>query len=339
MARLFVLFVVWFTAFGAVAQAEQTREIECGGFYQVRAGDTLRIISAKAYGAREKASALYSANQGVIGPNPSAIRAGQRLNIPCFVAKNSAPTRRPMRVSLATTRIAPVGGDACSPAEAGIGLQITLEALRQDEPRQRILFERREGDVAVKVQDAMAVDLSLPWLKPACGDLSALSLAEQRLCQEFLWSDPLFVLVRGTFQRRVDMVNGGAGTLAASKICTVEGLGRDGADIRYNTIDQCLRDLMLGEVDAISAPVNDAYSAIYAKGLEAVIAEAPDLAVAEPIYGVVNKADQGGEANLARLNAGLGRLKQNGDLFKVATSYFHGEACAPKSMTLSGLKP
>lgn len=52
--------------------------------YVVQEGDSLSSIAQQFYGsaAREKWMAIYEANKGVIGDNPSLIKPGQQLKIP-----------------------------------------------------------------------------------------------------------------------------------------------------------------------------------------------------------------------------------------------------------------
>ncbi|MGB0505980.1 MAG: LysM peptidoglycan-binding domain-containing protein [Pikeienuella sp.] len=348
MCRVIVLSVLSWAAFCLGAIAEQSPEIECGGFYSVQPGDTLRIISAKAYGVRDKAAGLYTANADVVGADPSAIKVGQRLNIPCMDREAGEPSRRPVRVAIATTPLAAIGGADCqvetdSLSGQGMSLQVMLQALSFSASKRRISYNRTEADVAATVQAAAEADLSVPWLKPACAD-EGLTTAETRLCEDFLWSDPLFVMVRGVFVRRSDGNNAGAVALAPSRICKVQSVGRSGANERHATIDQCLRDLLLGEADAVSAPIQEAYEAIRAKGLDAAVVEAPEKAVSEPVYTITNRSGSDAKELFARLNSGLAAMNQNGDLFQIATSYFyssyiHGADCTPTAVELSGLKP
>ena len=50
--------------------------------YVVEPGDTLRSIAQTVYGDAEEWPRIYAANRDQIGPNPDALQAGMRLQIP-----------------------------------------------------------------------------------------------------------------------------------------------------------------------------------------------------------------------------------------------------------------
>jgi nucleoid-associated protein YgaU len=50
--------------------------------YTVQSGDSLSTISQRYYGSQGAYPKIYYSNIQTIGPNPSMIRAGQKLYIP-----------------------------------------------------------------------------------------------------------------------------------------------------------------------------------------------------------------------------------------------------------------
>jgi nucleoid-associated protein YgaU len=50
--------------------------------YVVQPGDTLRSIALDQYGDAEQWQRIYQANRSTIGPNPDALVAGTKLEIP-----------------------------------------------------------------------------------------------------------------------------------------------------------------------------------------------------------------------------------------------------------------
>lgn len=54
------------------------------GDHTVKAGETLSAIAQEYYGSAEKSKwmAIFEANKGVIGDNPSALSVGQIIRIP-----------------------------------------------------------------------------------------------------------------------------------------------------------------------------------------------------------------------------------------------------------------
>lgn len=63
--------------------ASATAPISCGQTYTVVSGDSLSLISKRAYGATSYDD-LFAANSSVIGANPNMIFIGQQLTIPCL---------------------------------------------------------------------------------------------------------------------------------------------------------------------------------------------------------------------------------------------------------------
>jgi nucleoid-associated protein YgaU len=50
--------------------------------YTVQPGDTLQTIAGQVYGDPDAWSRIYEANRDRIGPDPDALRAGMRLELP-----------------------------------------------------------------------------------------------------------------------------------------------------------------------------------------------------------------------------------------------------------------
>jgi Tfp pilus assembly protein FimV len=56
--------------------------VDESGEYTVEPGDSLRSIAAQVYGDPDRWSQIYEANRETIGPDPDALRVGQRLRVP-----------------------------------------------------------------------------------------------------------------------------------------------------------------------------------------------------------------------------------------------------------------
>ena len=65
-----------------VAGATPPAPPEASTEYVVQPGDTLRSIALEQYGDAEQWQRIYQANRAAIGPNPDALVAGMKLQIP-----------------------------------------------------------------------------------------------------------------------------------------------------------------------------------------------------------------------------------------------------------------
>ncbi|MCL5777384.1 LysM peptidoglycan-binding domain-containing protein [Limibaculum sp. FT325] len=90
LTALLAAAAVALTAPGAAAQSTQ---IACGGEpYTIQSGDTLRAIAIRAHG-QGNFSAIFEANRGTLS-NPSLLRVGQRIAIPCLGDTPASPLAR-----------------------------------------------------------------------------------------------------------------------------------------------------------------------------------------------------------------------------------------------------
>jgi len=94
----------------------QSNSIPCGTPYSVSPGDTLSIISTRAYGV-SAFEIIYDANRDAIGDNPNLLFVGQRLNVPC---RGDAPTARVEPIAVAPTPQAEPDAEAPAPTDAVI---------------------------------------------------------------------------------------------------------------------------------------------------------------------------------------------------------------------------
>ena len=94
----------------------QSNSIPCGTPYAVSPGDTLSIISTRAYGV-SAFEIIYDANRDAIGDNPNLLFVGQRLNVPC---RGDAPTARVEPIAVAPTPQAEPDAEAPAPTDAVI---------------------------------------------------------------------------------------------------------------------------------------------------------------------------------------------------------------------------
>lgn len=111
------------------ARAQGTGALECGAFYRIERGDTLRAITVRTYG-HDRFAFLFRANRDILS-DPAFIEVGQLLFLPCpqrgpadrtaaLRAEGRVPTAEDQRGSRLTGRApAPASGTDPTPTEGG----------------------------------------------------------------------------------------------------------------------------------------------------------------------------------------------------------------------------
>ncbi|MEM9140156.1 MAG: hypothetical protein AAGB15_10030, partial [Pseudomonadota bacterium] len=170
-----------------------------------------------------------------------------------------------------------------------------------------------------------AFALTYPWPAPECEGPAPGSISE-RLCQEFVFSRPLYEVEIVAFAAKassfasVQDVSG----LSEARICRPEGFppvdleaaGWPGTIVEARSAAKCLEMLREGVVDVLSVPRP------WALGFaELGLLEITSLTSTVPIHAAAWKADPGAQATIARLDAGLSDLQQSGRWFSIVSAY------------------
>lgn len=161
--------------------------------------------------------------------------------------------------------------------------------------------------------------------------ISVITITEERR-QQMLFSEPYYnagqVLVVRAGETRIQAQADLAGRLAGAQLGTTGAMAIQevaGAMLKtYDTIDLAFLDLLNGQIDAVVVdnPLAMAYAAQYAGRLEIV---------GEPFtdewYGIA--VAPGGEALLARINAGLAEVQASGDVEVLAARWLAASSTTP----------
>jgi polar amino acid transport system substrate-binding protein len=341
---------------GTPAQAQVACET-----YVMQEGDTIGSISLAAYGDI-RYQILFNANADVLRDNPSAPPVGTVLRIPCEDGRVSADTAAPVVEATAAASAepppeAPAAGDAgagsyrpqirivsvddwvpfADPVLTGGGLftRIATTALDRAGPEYRHTvgwIEDWESHIFVLLPNG-AFDLATGWYDPDCANLVNPSERTLYMCDNFLFSDPVYDSVFGFFSKP-DNPFAKAETfadLSGARFCRAEGnlfhdLEAEGLVEPAITIsledeeDGCLQGLLDDRYDVAS------FEAQYAPVLFAEmeigdrIVQSPRLSTIQTSVVVAYKDNPRAAGYIAHLNRGLALMRESDEWTEVVFS-------------------
>lgn len=339
------------TGGGAAAQ-----EIACGEDYHVAEGDTLSRIAVRAYGAATRFEDLFRINADTIGDDPSRLRIGMVLDIPCgptpapsAATPAATPTQEalaPIPAAVPTTPAAPkrrggmlriVTADNWRPytdetdPDGGMVPDIMKTALSQvaEDDEYQIDFVNDWGaHLDPLIVDGM-FDVSFPWVKPDCTGAQDADAEVRFRCERLAWSDPIFEIVSAVYVKGAP--GGGAPTeteITGETIClpadhAINGLVRLGFAppvidlVRADSPEDCIEAVAEGDAFGTLLTTSVAEDAIQETGYTGAIYEVPDLNIVDTIHAVTSSTHPEREETLALLNAGIAAVRENGQWFEI----------------------
>jgi len=301
---------------------------QCGQSYRVRGGETIYDIAARVYGDGEKWSLIYYANQDLLQNDPTSLKAGDSIRIPCLdrgAAGASTAPRDLERGADAELKLL-TGGDYApftGQALPGGGLiteivnaafeaapyPVTFSLTWEDDWGQHLdpLLSRKEYDVG------------FPWLRPDCRQDP-----ENFRCR-FHFSEPLFEMLILLFVRADGEVRFREDAdIAGLTLCRPEGYythdlnrpDRQWLDrgmielVQPASLGECFELLETGDVDGV--PVNEftGRMKVQEMGLGDRVEPIGDWPISlEGLHVLISKTHPRGTTFLYRFNAGLRSLK------------------------------
>ncbi|MCG7621826.1 transporter substrate-binding domain-containing protein [Epibacterium sp. Ofav1-8] len=183
----------------------------CGGVYTVQPGDSLSVIADKLYKNAGMWSIIHNRNIDAIGPKPSAIRVGMKLDLACVnglplglaggrALQDATPVAaQPIRIEAGNAavrhKINLLTGDDFEPFT---GKELHNGGLLTDLVNAAMTEANPERGFAIHWVDHWAahfdpllsnalLDVGFPWYKPNCTELP-----DNYRCKNLLFSDPLF---------------------------------------------------------------------------------------------------------------------------------------------------
>ena len=184
-----------FAAAAVIAAAGPALGQACDVTVETAPGDTLFSVAEAQYGALEKWSLIYYANQSLGLTDPLNIAAGTKLFIPCLPGAEAKPDATPLQQAGAELRF--LTGSNYAPftdkAWPGEGLMTELvNAIMEETPDPvpyAVDWQDDWSQHLFPLLDTAQYDMGFPWLRPDC----AADPANER-CANFHFSDPFFEL-------------------------------------------------------------------------------------------------------------------------------------------------
>ncbi|MFN3259617.1 MAG: peptidoglycan-binding protein [Pikeienuella sp.] len=336
---------------GAAAQ-----DIACGGSYTVVRGDTLQLITNRAYGPDKSYQLLYSANRATIGRDPGLIEIGMQLAIPCLDGGtvSAAPTAT-VTLEAQSTGAPPMPNRAALRAMTGTDwapftdhtqeqggmiteiLNVSLSRV-MDEKDYKIDTIKDWTAHLVPLLSDVAYDVSIAWFKPNCDLIEKLGEDAQFRCRSLYWSDPLFEMITGYYVRADDPAKPRAhADLMGKRICRPEAYATYMLEefdlkepaitlVRPTLFRDCFEGLVAGEVDVILVATTVADSMAASLRLQGQIEEIPELAYVTTMHAVSSINNPRKEEQIALINEGLRQIREDGVWFEIVQRHLIAHA-------------
>ncbi|MEM9761858.1 MAG: transporter substrate-binding domain-containing protein [Pseudomonadota bacterium] len=182
-----------------------------------------------------------------------------------------------------------------------------------------------EGGQNVTDVAAGGYDLGYPVARPNCANPAALDDVSQALCQEFVFSDPIysagigmFVTTDGDFA-----IANTARDLFGSRICRPSGMGTGDLagvglvapnvnPVSAKTVEECFQLLSFGDVNVVSVPVPEGEAAMQRLGMTSRVRTLSNIGEGQTMHVVAPRQSENGSAFIAVINGGLAEMRRAG---------------------------
>lgn len=321
---------------GALAAAPAFGQ-SCDITVETAPGDTLFSVAEAQYGALEKWSLIYYANQALGLTDPLNIAAGTKLFIPCLPGAEAKPDATPLQQADAELRF--LTGSNYAPftdkSWPGEGLITELvNAIMEETPDPvpyAVDWQDDWSQHLFPLLDEAKYDMGFPWLRPDC----AADPANER-CANFHFSDPLFempiqLFVAATSEFTFDEDSDVEGkVLCRPKGYYTHDLDAQGRNwlkegkitlVTPDTPDACFAMLGTGEVDAVPENLFLGAAKIKEMGLRGKVKPLERPLSTETLHVIVSKKHWRGTTFLYRINAGLAAAKAKGRYDEIVTRH------------------
>ena len=325
---------------GSAPGLAQVTVIECNSTYTTQRGDSLSRIAEGAYGNPREFQRIFDLNPGVL-TSPNVVPIGIDLYIPC--ADGTPPMDAgglPVLQPADSDALKILTGDHYAPyvgstlPRGGFSRALVEYALQAEEgePDYRIDTIADWGSHLRPLIADGAYALGFPWYKPAC-TVTYRDADSNFRCDALLFSDPLHQVVVTFYGRagEVDHIRA-AQDAAGLQLCRPSGffthdleeLGLTelmDARLTPNAAQDCMRMLISGEADLISANADTLDAIAREMGVSNEIQEVVDFSSVQTLHVVGLRANPDTRLHLRRINQGLRNLMDAGYLQMLAPEY------------------
>jgi len=299
---------------------------QCGETYITTEGDNLYTISSRVYGDERKWSALYYANQSILGHDPGNVANGVGMRIPCLDTE-TAPDPTPFQRLNADLKLLS-GGDYAPFTDQdlpGGGLLTELvNASFENSPSPVTFSLTWEDEWSLHLSPLLqnrVFDVGFPWFQPNCAENK-----EDFRCATFHFSESLFEMLIPLYYNVDNPIDFQSDSDVVGKtLCRPAGYfthDLDRGDRRWltdkkinflqaETIDDCFKMLVAQEVDAVTINEFTGRLKIQMLSLQNQVKAAERPLSIEGLHVLIAKSHPRGTTFLYRFNAGLAELKKS----------------------------
>lgn len=331
---LFSLSLVLLNAPVAFAQ-----NISCDTYYMTRSGDNLSRIAGQAYGRTTAYQPIFDYNPSVL-KSPSSVPVGVELYIPCLNEDGPVDKLSPIAASTSDDIKILTGSDYAPYVDVGLpqggfSFELVERALQHNAGKADYRIDVIK-DWSAHLDPLLsngAYDLTFPWFKPDCSDLSKLGEASTWRCKNLRFSAPLHEVVVSFYAKSATAAGiSSPEDVHGMKVCRPSGYfthdlesmglvpptiirvaGKDPAD--------CFERLKAGTVDIVTVNADTSDRMITELDLSGDVEEIIDLATIQTLHVVAMKNNPESRVNLLRLNKGLKGLQMDGTFKKIAAKH------------------
>jgi polar amino acid transport system substrate-binding protein len=214
--------------------------------------------------------------------------------------------------------------------------ELVTAALKIAKPDQdyRVVFINDWGAHLTDLLPTGAFDMGFPWFLPDCTKLENLSPANALRCTDYDATEPFFEAVVGFYTMKGSKFEGTTSheQLAGARLCRPDGwftFDLEAAGLVEPTISMtvaptqvaCWEALQEKEVDVVTFDALPAEADIQALGLSDIVIELPAVSTVARMHVLTPKTNPNGKAYIALLNAGLEKMRSNGQWFAIVSKH------------------
>ncbi|MEM8596262.1 MAG: transporter substrate-binding domain-containing protein [Pseudomonadota bacterium] len=354
----------------SLPETAQAQSVECGGDYDVVPGDTLSEIAVRAYGVG-RFGPIFEANRQTIR-SPQTLEIGDTIFIPCLDGTGNPLPRgvRPSGVSVTSAsaaaetevttvpEIIPVPGTEENLEDLGDVTTVRLLAVRASAPYvgaelpeggmlteivQRSLLRApvpldfevsfKGGENASDIANG-GYDLGYPVVRPNCETPSALGPTETTLCDNYLFSAPIYTGGIGMFVTKAgDFANAAvASDLFGTRVCRPAGMGT--SDLAASglvapnvnpvpgaSMKECFQMLQAGDVSVVSVPETEGRAMAESLGMTSKIVALAGIGQGQALHVASPRANAVGGSLIAVIDRGLAEMRRSGSYEAVVENH------------------
>ncbi|MBU2937050.1 MULTISPECIES: transporter substrate-binding domain-containing protein [Pacificibacter] len=352
MKKTIAAFATGLLGFAAAPAMAET----CGGVYVVQRGDSLSLIADEHYKDVGRWTLIHSQNISSIGPRPSNLGVGMRLDMPCIdglptglpggreVVADAEPVKTqavvvPRGDASVRTKINILTGNGREPYSdqnshnGGLITDIVDAAMTKAAPEQghAIHFITDWGAHFDPMLSNALLDMGFPWYKPNCD-----RDPENYRCTSFLFSDPMFEMLELVFASKASGLQFNTDDdIIGHSICRQDNtlawdMDENGRNWlkdgkvelkRAPTIQDCFAMMLAGDVDFVGGNEFQGREVMKTMDIKDQVNVMNHPMSLQALYVLVHQSHPQAQEMLDVINAGLAGIREDGSYQKIVEDH------------------